>query len=270
MFTRSTLTTIFAAFALSACQSPLGGDKPGQEEPVIVTSDGRELFVGDKVAGNTVLPPEDCLDYRAQFRLLEVESTDDNGLLDRFVWNQAVDSAFENFQQPLETVFKAPFQAIGEARSLDFEVQADGTLIATATIEVDGVAKELKVVLDPNDDFSAGTAQFFIDEVLRFEVSGDFAATNVNISIFDEAGVEQFDVSFVRSGANFTVVFTNVQNANKFTVDLNGTNLLIERDLLGDGLFEENFEFRVTVDVTTFNGEFTAVVPVLGDVTLGF
>jgi hypothetical protein len=161
-------------------------------------------------------------------------------------------------------------EAIDKARSLDFEVQADGTLLATATIEVDGVAKELRVILDPNDDFSAGVAQVFIDNVLRFEISGDFAATTINISILDEASVEQFDVSLLRNDANFTAVFTNVQNANKFTVDLNDTNLLIERDLLGDGLFEGNFEFRVLVDVTTFNGELTAVVPLLGEVALGF
>jgi hypothetical protein len=277
MFTRSSLATLFAAFALSACQSPVGGgdidiDNPGQEDPtpVIVTADGRELFAGDKVGGDTVLPPQDCLDYQAQIRLLNVEAQDGNGLLDRLVWNRAVKSALDNFQQPLTSVFSTPFQALGEARSLDFEVQQDGTLTASTTINVDGVDKVLTVILDPNDDFTAGSAQFLVDGVLRFELSGDFAATNVNVSIFDAAGVEQFDVSFVRNAANFTLVITNVQNANKFTIDLNGTNLLIERDLLGDGVLQEDFEFRVTVNVATFNGEFTAVVPVLGAVTLGF
>lgn len=272
MFNRKSLAALFAVFALSACEgvSPIGGNEPNEPTPVIVTVDGQELFVGDRVAANTVLPPSDCLDYRAQFRLLQIEAQDGNGLLDRVVWNQAVDSAFENFQQPLATLFNAPFQALSAAQALSFEVQADGTLVATATIDIDGVPTELKVILDPNDDFSAGTAQFLLNNVLRFEITGDFAATNINISVFDEAGAEQFDVAFVRNGANFNVVFTNLVNANKFTVDLNGTNLLIERDKAGDGVLDDNGEFRVTVDIATFNGEFTAVVPVLGDVTLGF
>jgi hypothetical protein len=276
MFARKSLAALFAVFALSACETgPIGGNDGGNDPieeptPVIITADGQELYAGDTVAANSVLPPADCLDYRAQFRLLQIEAQDGNGLLDRVVWNQAVDSAFNNFQQPLSAIFNSPFQALSAAQGLDFEVQADGTLIASATIDIDGVPVNLQVILDPNDDFTAGTAQFLLDGVLRFELSGDFAATNINISIFDQNGVEQFDVAFTRNGANFNVVFTNLTNGNVFTVDLNGTNLLIERDEAGDGVLDDTGEFRVTVDIATFNGEFTAVVPVLGDVTLGF
>lgn len=262
-----TLITV-TALGLAACQ---GGPSEGPGDPSNPLAPNG-LEIGATFQASEFLPPEESLDYLVEARLNEISAAagGDGGLIDRVVWNSAVERSVEDFQVPLSGDLNVPLAALQEALSLDLAVQEDGSLEAEAEVDLNGEPVNLRVELTPNADLSGGQAQLFVNEVLRLDIVGDFAFTDVDLTIFDEAGAAVKSAAFSRAGADFSLLVTDLVDQDLFSLAFAANVLTIERDRGGDGFGNNNGEFQLNVNVTTFEGDFTLVVPLLGEVTACF
>jgi hypothetical protein len=261
---------LFAAAALSfaACQGATGGDPTGNSGTLAPNG----LEVGSTVNAIEVLPPSESLDYLVGARLAEIQSDagGNGGLLDRVVWDTAVNTAVSSFQEPLAGDLNIPLGALQGALGVGLEVQPDGSLEAEAEADINGEARNIRVALIPNADLSGGQAQIFVDEVLRLDISTDFAFTDVALTVFDEAGTAVKSAEFSRTGADFNLLVTDLQDQDKFALALAAQVLSIELDKDGDGFGNNNGEFQLNVNTAAFEGDFTLVVPILGGVKACF
>jgi hypothetical protein len=258
------VSSVFAACVSSVLLACAGE----QSDPNVVNIDGQGYQPGDTVGISSILSTTDFMDYVVGDRLRNIErDTSDSGFLDRFAWNTSVDNSIELFQKPLNVNLVAPFQAFKTAFDKDFVVQPDGKLLADFSFDINdpqeeqsAVALSAQIDLDIDQDNETFVAQIVIDGVVRAEITGDFGFTQVNANVFDEAGLPNANIVFTRDGQNFTVVFTQLDDQDKFTLSLTDGVIFVEADKAGDGFNQDNGEFQLTVDTNNFSGQFVGKV----------
>jgi hypothetical protein len=250
-------SSLFASCLVSllalGCATPEG---PGPEpEPA-----PEGLQPGDIVPAGQVLPPKELLDYQIDVRLSSIEGAAGGGFsLDRLAWNTARGTALRSFQEPLGVDLQGPLSALLAILEVDFTVQADGSLVAEKVIDINGQPVAVKVVALLAAD-GAISAQLFLNDVQRLDLSADAGLSNVSAAVFDAAGAEVLSVVFTRNGQDFSVVFTRAADGDVFTLSLAAGVLTVERAKNGDGFGNDGGEFQLVVDTNNFAGQFTLVV----------